>query len=31
MRYKIVFVTLMLLGLLQTAGAQPEPVYYFLS
>ena len=28
MRYKIVFVTLMLLGLLQTAGAQPEPVYY---
>jgi len=28
MRYKIVFVTLILLGLLQIAGAQPEPVYY---
>ena len=28
MRYKIVFVTLMLLGLLQTVMAQQEPVYY---
>lgn len=29
MRYKIVFVTLMLLGLLQTAGAQQDPVQYW--
>ena len=29
MRYKIVFVTLMLLGLLQTAGAQQEAVQYW--
>lgn len=29
MRYKIVFVTLMLLGLLQTAGAQSEDVQYW--
>ena len=29
MRYKIVFVTLMLLGLLQTAGAQQESVQYW--
>ena len=29
MRYKIVFVTLMLLGLLQTAGAQEDPVQYW--
>lgn len=29
MRYKIVFVTLMLLGLLQTAGAQQEDVQYW--